>query len=213
MLNVICVKWGTKYNHDYVNKLYNMTQRRLNYEHRFICLTDNPAGIDPIIESLPFPEDDTGWWNKLNLFRPYLHDIEGTILYMDLDVVLVDSIDPLINYKGRNFCIIDDWLPQFHHNSSVMRFEFGSQPHIWTNYEEKKGLIRQNYRGDQEWISRHVPDATTWPEGWCFSYKWGAKLKALNKPGVVPANGKIGVFAGRPKQDEVSDLWVKRNWK
>jgi hypothetical protein len=40
-LSVVCVKHGTKYPADYVNRLYNMVRRHLPGNWRFICLTDD----------------------------------------------------------------------------------------------------------------------------------------------------------------------------
>ncbi len=54
-VNIICIKWGTKYGPDYVNKLRSMVQRHLKRPHRFVCLTDDTNGIDPSIETKPIP--------------------------------------------------------------------------------------------------------------------------------------------------------------
>ena len=40
---VLCMKWGTKYGPEYVNRLYSMVRRHLNGDFRFICLTDRSA--------------------------------------------------------------------------------------------------------------------------------------------------------------------------
>jgi hypothetical protein len=46
---VFCLKWGTKYGPEYVNKLYNMVQRNTTLDYEFICLTENKTGLDPHI--------------------------------------------------------------------------------------------------------------------------------------------------------------------
>ena len=43
--NVICMKWGTKYGPEYVNRLYAMVRRHLTGDFRMVCLTDDPTGI------------------------------------------------------------------------------------------------------------------------------------------------------------------------
>ena len=45
MATVLCMKWGRRYDPDYVNKLYNMVRRNLTRAHRFLCLTDEPQGF------------------------------------------------------------------------------------------------------------------------------------------------------------------------
>ena len=47
-VNVLCIKWGSKYGPDYVNRLHNMVRRHLHRPFRFVCLCDDRAGIDPV---------------------------------------------------------------------------------------------------------------------------------------------------------------------
>jgi len=46
ILNVVCLKWGTKYSADYVNRLYHMVSRNMTRPFRFHCLTEDPGGLD-----------------------------------------------------------------------------------------------------------------------------------------------------------------------
>ena len=43
---VVCVKYGTKYGADYVNKLFRGVKNNLNLPHKFICFTDDPNELD-----------------------------------------------------------------------------------------------------------------------------------------------------------------------
>jgi len=52
-LNVVCVKFGTKYGADYVNKLYFGVKKHLSVAHTFTCFTEDPTGLDPAILVLP----------------------------------------------------------------------------------------------------------------------------------------------------------------
>ena len=77
--NVVCIKWGDKFSADYVNRLYNMVQRNLTLEHRFICLTEDPTDLNPKIEALPLTRDDLEYcWNKLILFERK-NQVAGTL--------------------------------------------------------------------------------------------------------------------------------------
>src|SRR3954471_4118348 len=79
-VNVICMKWGTKYGPEYVNRLYRGVERRLARPHRFVCFTDNSGGIDPRVEIRPMPDlglppgPERGWF-KLATFGPQLSDL------------------------------------------------------------------------------------------------------------------------------------------
>ena len=56
-VNVLCLKWGTYYGPEYVNRLYAGVRRNLKRPFRFVCVTDNPAGLRPEVETVPFPGD------------------------------------------------------------------------------------------------------------------------------------------------------------
>src|SRR5690606_18866122 len=84
--------------------------------HRFVCFTDDARGLEPGIEALPLP--DLGLpegqrdlrWRKLAVFRERLHDLAGTALFLDLDLVIVDSLEPFFEQPGRFLIIRDDEL-------------------------------------------------------------------------------------------------------
>jgi len=83
---ILCLKHGTKYSAEYVNKLYNMVARNCTLDYEFVCLTDDPKGINENIKILPLPGHLQGWWCKPYMFSKDL-PLKGTVLYMDLDVV------------------------------------------------------------------------------------------------------------------------------
>ncbi|KAF1329920.1 hypothetical protein FI667_g5676, partial [Globisporangium splendens] len=104
VVSVICVKWGTKYGAEYVNKLYHSIMR---HHHRdtlvidFVCLTDDASGVISSADNvrcLPLVPGWRGWWNKIQVFSPSVATaLHGrTCLFIDLDTVIVDSIDDLL---------------------------------------------------------------------------------------------------------------------
>ena len=95
-LTFVCVKWGTKYSSDYVNALYCAVKRNLppSYRFRMVCFTEDSAGISGEIRCIPFlPQTTpwTGWWNKAQVFAPH-SDLDGWLLYLDLDTVVCGSL-------------------------------------------------------------------------------------------------------------------------
>jgi hypothetical protein len=67
---VVCLKWGTKYSAEYVNKLYNMVKRNLTINYEFVCFTEDKKGIDPTIRVEPLPSlSVSGWWYKPWFFK------------------------------------------------------------------------------------------------------------------------------------------------
>lgn len=96
---IICMKWGTKYEAEYVNRLYRMVSRHLTLPFKMVCLTDDSTGIYPEISCYPIPElnlppnlPERGW-KKLTTFKPDLYGLKGTALFLDIDIVIVDNID------------------------------------------------------------------------------------------------------------------------
>src|SRR5882672_12036190 len=72
---VICMKWGKAYGADYANKLRSMVSRNTRRPLRFICFTDDAAGLSPEIEALPLPPialpPSHAWtpWRKISLWQ------------------------------------------------------------------------------------------------------------------------------------------------
>ena len=56
MKQIICMKWGSLYGPDYVNKLYNMCNRNITDALRFVCLTDDCSKGLKKIETFPCPK-------------------------------------------------------------------------------------------------------------------------------------------------------------
>ena len=102
-ITVLCVKFGTKYGPNYVERLRNMVSRHMTVPYEFACLTDDPkpiAGVRTILQrSAGYIKP---WWHKVHMFDPSL-DIQGRILYLDLDVVICNNIDKLVENLKYEF--------------------------------------------------------------------------------------------------------------
>ena len=106
MANIICMKWGTKYGPEYVNRLASMVRRNITIPYRFVCMTDDATGLDAGIDARPLPDfDDPGGpergWRKISTFRRPLFDLEGPTLFLDIDIVIVGNIDCLFSHPGE----------------------------------------------------------------------------------------------------------------
>jgi len=235
----VCVKWGTKYPANYVNRLYNMISRQMSSSFTLYCLTDDPEGLYSYINPLPILDTSlTGWWHKLSLFKKDFYGLSGDILYIDLDVVITGKLDDFFTYKSGNFLIAKD-LQKGTYNSSVLRYHIGSQPQIWESFLADSDMITQEYHGDQDWITETVRDAELWPEKWVVSFKkqcnarikhsYGRIGKMLRNIGlikvtgdsVIPEGARIVQFHGKPDPEDVMNgpydmyrqaLWIKDYW-
>ena len=69
MINVICVKWGTKYSASDVNRLKRNVEKYLTIPHKFICYTEDPTDLECDTISIPPDNDLEVWWNKLAMLQ------------------------------------------------------------------------------------------------------------------------------------------------
>ena len=206
---ILCMKWGTKYGADYVNRLYGMVRRHLRGEFRFVCLTDLSTGIRAEVHCLPIPDlalpegiPERGW-KKLTTFAADLHGLKGTALFLDLDVVIVDDITPFFEQPGE-FIIIHDWKRPWRvtGNSSVYRFELGAHPEVLERFRVEHESIRTRLRNEQAWLSEVLHQQGRldyWPQAWCASWKYHCiprfPLNFVKAP-TVPRGARILVFHG-----------------
>lgn len=225
---VVCMKWGDKYDARYVNRLLGMCRRNLTLEHRFVCLTDDDAGLLPGIEAFPLPptlEGKTlparGAWQKLAVFgkdgAPFAQ-AGDTVLFLDLDLLVVANIDALFEAEGE-FLIIRDWLHPGGEigNSSVFRFVAGRHHNILDEFRAKSGDYLSRFRNEQSYLSHLLcRDGLLgfWPASWCASFKRSCVPRfplSLFRGPRLPRDAKIIAFHGRPNPHQARDGY--RAWK
>lgn len=207
--NVICIKWGTRYGPEWVNRLYGMVRRNTTWQIRFVCFTDDTSGIRPEVECRPLPDVrlDPALgknWRKVGLMQQGLGGLTGMTLFLDLDLVIIGSIDAFFTYPGR-FCIIREWKdPELGYgNSSVMRYFIGMESAVLDRFyatptEVLKGAFASK---EQNFVSKSVAEATYWPADWCVPFGLACLprnrvLRFFSTP-KPPPGGKILVFFGR----------------
>lgn len=231
MLNVICLKHGTKYGPDYVNKLYNMVVRHLTLPYNFYCFTENPQNIDSRIKIKPLPKGHlSGWWWKPYIFKQGHFDNNDINLFFDLDMVIVGNIDKLITFMPNEFVGLEDVGRVFRRipsklGSAVLRWPSNQYSDIWDNLEINPDKTRQ-FPGDQDWIWHlHKDRIKFFPESWIQSYKWEIRsrdeltrmngknvFKTIRNPNINPECSVIA-FHGTPNPEDVKDPVIVDNWQ
>ena len=183
-----------------------MVKRNLSYEFKMVCFTDDSSGIDDDIPCYPIPEIDVPgnlperMWKKLTTLKGDLYGLEGTALFLDLDVVIVDKIDPFFDAEG-DFLIIKDYLKPTG-NSSVYRFEIGAHPYVYDYFVNNFDVIRKKHRNEQEYLTQSIKDhnqVSYWPTEWCPSYKYDCVSRipfAFWVKPKIPNGAKILIFHG-----------------
>lgn len=204
------MKWGTKFGPEYVNRLHSMVSRHLARPHQFVCFTDDPSGLNPGIRALALPTmflppgKERGW-RKLSTFTAPLADLRGPTLFLDVDLVIVGSIDCFFEHPGE-FCIIKDWAKPWRitGNSSVYRFEANAHPEIFAHFLANIDQVKKEVRNEQEYLTREMHQRgklTYWPPEWCVSFKHSLlpwfPLNYFRTP-KIPTDARIIVFHGLP---------------
>jgi len=139
---IFCMKWGTLYGPEYVNRLYSMVKRNLTYDFKMVCFTDDEKGIIDEVQCYPIPKIDIPsnlperMWKKLTTLKSDLYGLKGRALFLDLDIVIVDNIDCFFDVDGE-FIIIKDhsWRSwRITGNSSVYRFDIGKHGYVFDDF-------------------------------------------------------------------------------
>lgn len=204
MITVWSVLWGDKYAPEYVYKLKSQVERHLQMEHEFRCLTEQSL---PGIETVEPVCDYPGWWQKVSLFKPGL--AEGLNLYIDLDTVIIGSLDDIVTrYGNSSLAAPIAWAGNKQgFRSGVMLWNVSEATElIWGNFNPRH---MQELRGDQDWIGsvcKHWFTAIKLP--YIASYKHNCRKSGQPYPGA-----RIVCFHGKPDPHECTEEWIKRAWQ
>ena len=238
MVNVICIKYGRYYGPFYVNRLYSGVRRHLSRPFRFVCVTNDPAGIRPEVECVPFMENQNvpgrKWPNifsKLTLFKDGFAGLEGPTLYLDLDTLIMGPLDRFFDYRPRDFCIIRNWIEFYKRifrkapkvgNSSCFRFEAGASNAVYEFFLREKADPAKAHlftKGSQKLQTRamlHSGTVSWWPDGWVASFKRQCippfPLNRFLEP-RQPKGASVIAFHGHPDIPEAQAGYLYRDQK
>jgi len=224
VLTVITYLWSTggrrKYNAAHVNALARQVARHYARPHRFVCVTNDAAGIDPAIGVMPDIEDFASLrsphgaafpacYRRLRLFHPDAAQWYGErFVALDLDVVLTGDVAPLWD-RPEPFIAYRDPLHPTQICGSMFLLAAGALPVVWEGFNPARSpaLARAaGFRGsDQAWISFCARGCPTWgPEDGVYSYRKHIALR-----GALPDGARVVVFHGSPKPWDVPHAWAR----
>lgn len=195
MVNIICVKIGTKFDHVFVNRLFEMCKNNITVNFQFICYTDDPTYIDRQIKIIDFIDNDLDIivYNKLFLFSKEFHMLLGNdhkCVYFDLDIVIKHNIDQLITFNATKLAVIkarwkDTFInymgfPHFDHNinSSCMIWCPKSNYHIWDKFNSYPEFYLTKYKnGMDPYLFYEHKQRGDLPREFFYSFMYGGDLK------------------------------------
>lgn len=203
---VACVKHGTKYGAEYVNHLADQVRAHTTMAHAFVCMTEDPAGLDKGIGVWAMEPGASGWWAKLLMFKTW---VNSPVVFFDLDTCIVGNIDPLLRYAESAvtpFAMLSDFYYPSRLASGVMAWR-GDYSRIWTAWESAgKPQVKG---GDQAWIEQVMGKADIIQniQPGVYSYKAHKCSKRY------PDDATVVCFHGEPKPHNCGSAWVADLWR
>lgn len=231
MISVVTFKWSTpgyrsKFTAEHVNIMRAMVRRQYKKPHRFICITDDPKGIDPDIEVFPMWDDfkdipNPTWgakgpscYRRLKVFHSDFERIAGKrFVCIDLDAVIVGDLEPLWD-RPEDFVIYREPCGEWPYNGSMFLMTAGCRRQVWDDFDPLKSPRETNaagYRGsDQAWISYRLGSGeAVWDRPEVIGYRGRdgqATIDQVSKASIV-------MFFGPRDPWDVPDLWVRQHYR
>lgn len=148
---------------DHVNRMASMIRRNWpGFSGRILCVTDQPEGIDPGVETIPIWSDLRQYgkcYLRLRAFDPAMAAVLGEdIISIDLDAVITNDLRPLFENETEPFRI---WKIKRESRSelcgSMWRLRIGYRPDVFTAFDPEVALQLRYTHGligsDQAWMA------------------------------------------------------------
>lgn len=243
MISIVTYKWQQPgsprmFSSEHVNVLYAMVTRHYPRPFRFICVTDDAAGLDEGIESIPLPVrfDDVpspqglrfpSCYCRLWNFSKEAQRLGERILSLDLDCVILDDLRPLVD-REEDFV---GWCDERSDGGSriaggIYLLRTGSMTQVWDNFYPQTSPAEHStagFRGsDQGWMSFQLSAEIGFPRIWKLG-KWTkadglTKINWTPEGATKPPKGARIVFTSgaKPpwsKETQLKYPWVREIWK
>jgi hypothetical protein len=236
-LSVVTWKWHTPgyrsvFTAETVNTLRRMVARHYTYPHRFLCVTDDAAGLSPDIEVVPAWNDyanvpspaggkHPSCYRRLRAFHPEIGEVFGPrFVSIDLDVVITGDLQGLWQ-RPEDFVIWGDTNPRTYYNGSMILMNAGARPRVWTDFDPRLSprVSRSagHFGSDQGWISHCLgPKEAKWARAdGIVSFRNDVQPRGYNAG--LPSGTKLVVFHGA--MDPWSPIaqrnygWIREHYK
>jgi hypothetical protein len=238
MLSVVTWKWPPRksyrsvYGPEVVNVLRSMVARHYPAPHRFLCVTNDAAGLEPEVEVVPDRADfaalpsphgpaSPSCYRRLRAFAPDAGEIFGLrFVSLDLDCVIVGDLRPVWD-RPEDFVIWGDTNPRTRYNGSMFLLTAGARPQVWDRFDPatspRQALAAGNHGSDQAWISYVLGKGEArWTKAdGVYSYR--NEILGSGAGGALPPGARVVFFHGQhdPWSPDVQQrhTWVREYWQ
>jgi hypothetical protein len=232
VISIVVFKWSKPgYRSNFTSQNVNITRRMVarHYPkpHRFICVTDDPKGLDEGIEYVPLWNDhaeipNPSWvggpscYRRLKVFSSWFKEIAGErFICLDLDMVFTADLTPIFD-RTEDFLIWQTGNPNIPFCASMFMMTAGVHSRVWDDFDGRTSprlALTSGMKGsDQAWIAyclgKKIP-------GWglsdgVYSYRDHVMKSHQSK---LPRDARVVIFHGRPDPWEYSALqaspWIR----
>lgn len=149
-VNFVCLKWGSKYGSDYVNRLHRAIRDKHRAPLNFLCFTDEHRGIDEEVEIRDISSLRRERSNCFTIEKIHLFDsLEGDNVLLDIDVLMLKGVDDYL----EDYAFSEGRFVQNH----WMNLDFAEvMKNFRTNYVNSSVVT---WRDDQlQWIKKFYRD-------------------------------------------------------
>jgi hypothetical protein len=235
MITVVLWKWGKKYGRGHVARMQSMLKRHLSLEHRVVCITDDRKDLPEGVIGAKMPQAAVLPWDFKGLRRMWLYSAEAgrlgeRLFQLDLDVILTDSIDPIVD-RSEPFVIWksdSNWKDKWAYNATVMLVTPGAVDHVWRKWSAHPRQVFKEAEADG-WGPRVNSDQAIAcyllkdeaPAVWTEADGIRAYRVFAGKHGdrgqVLPPGTRIVSFHG-PRDPGLPELqqkspWIQEHWR
>jgi hypothetical protein len=219
-MNILCVKWGTKYSADYVNNLYNMVKRNADSHFDFYCYTDDASSINKDIRIIPIQSDLTSWWLKLDLLTLFN---AGDNIILDLDIVVLNRLERLWSVKTRTLSVLySQWKEGFItptnsfstlYNSSIMKWNGMQGQEVAEFFNKHRDKMLFKYKGIDRMLFQEQIQVDLLPTSIAYSYWKGVRYGKDTTPEKLRNDYEICIVNHSPKPHEITNSWIHDYWR
>lgn len=233
IVKFLTLKWGDKYGHEYVNRLYNNVKQTYSGPFEFWCITDNNKGLDPEIKTLDInslPHHNSGGVFtvvKLDLFKHL--PFKGPFVFMDLDVLILKDLKPYFdsfNFSEPRY-IENYWAPRhreldsYHRgdcfvNSSFLVWDDGQYDWLYDLYVENREIVDLKFLSLDKFVYYCALDNLKFhPKKVVYTYSFGAEYPDDLDPELLREDYYVVLFNTSHKRGiELHDAegWARNLW-
>jgi hypothetical protein len=228
--SVVCIKWGSSFDANYVNRLKNSARRHSLRDIQVVCITDDMRGLDRDILSVPLNEmpfeaemlaalkrsrKPSGALRKIAMFNPDLRHIfePGPVLALDLDIIITGPLDPLFDFAPGFVSMPSPFVPDLKYSTlgegSVIKFEPVQHSFLYSEMRDDPfGSVERCGGSEQSYTSNTSHSRglfRNFSDDLVVSFKKHCRprrpFNLILRPSL-PKGASIVCFHGKPKVEE-----------